>query len=84
MIAATIGCNGNRFMFSSGKDMVATASEFGPSYEDVWFNSQNGERLNAWLVPGKSNMPMAIFFHNNAENISSRVDILRNIIHPKI
>ena len=77
MIAATIGCNGNRFMFSSGKDMLATPAEFGLSYADVWFDTRDGERLNAWLVPGKSNLPMVIFFHGNAANISSRVDILR-------
>jgi len=77
MITATIGCNGNRFMFSSGKDMVATPSEFGLSYEDVWFNTRDGKRLNAWLVPGKSNMPIVVIFHGNSANISSGVAILR-------
>lgn len=77
MMAVAIGCNGNRFMFSSGKEMLATPSEFGLSYEDVWFGSADGKRLNAWLVPGKSNMPMVIIFHGNAANISSRVEILR-------
>ena len=31
----------------------------------------------AWLVPGNPKMPMVIFFHGNAANISYRVDILQ-------
>lgn len=78
MIMLTIGCNGNRFLFTSSKDIVSTPEQFGLSYEDIWFSAtSDGGRLHAWLIPGETGMPMVIFFHGNSANISSQIDILR-------
>ena len=43
--------------------------------EDVFFNTEDGERLHAWLLPAATPQPKAsiIFFHGNAQNISTHV-----------
>lgn len=71
------GCNGTRFVFKGSTDIITTPDKVGISYEEVWLTTQDNVKLNAWLVPGNPCMPVVVFFHGNAANISHRVDILR-------
>ena len=77
LIFSTFGCNGTRFIFSSSKDVLSTPDEAGLAYEDIWFKTQDGVQLHGWMVPGNPEMPLILFFHGNAANISYRVDNLR-------
>ena len=40
-------------------------------YQDVYFNAQDGTRLNGWYVPPKAGKPVIIFAHGNAGDIGT-------------
>jgi alpha-beta hydrolase superfamily lysophospholipase len=73
----TFGCNGTRFLFSADKKVISTPAELGLNYAEVWFDTKDNVRLHGWSIPGRPDMPLIIFFHGNAANISHFVDILR-------
>ncbi|WP_291315919.1 alpha/beta hydrolase [Desulfuromonas sp.] len=71
------GCSlGNRYIFNSSPEVIATPEERGLPYEEVWFPSSGGARLHGWYVPGSPGRPLVLFFHGNAANISHRVENL--------
>ena len=69
----TFGCDGTRFIFSSSKDLLSTPDDMGLNYEEVWLDTRDGVQLHGWFVPGKPGMPLVLFCHGNAANISHRV-----------
>ena len=73
----TSGCNGTRFVFSSDKGVILTPAEVGLNYDEVWFDTKDEVPIHGWSIPGQTDMPLIIFFHGNAANISHYVDILR-------
>ena len=73
----TFGCIGTRFLFSADKEVIFTPAELGLNYDEVWFDTKDEVLIHGWSIPGRTNMPLVIFFHGNAANISHFVDILR-------
>ncbi len=73
----TYGCNGTRFLFSGQKEVNSTPAELGLSYYEVWFETLDGIPIHGWSIPGHADMPLVIFFHGNAANISDSVDMLQ-------
>jgi uncharacterized protein len=73
----TIGCDGTRFLFSSGKQVTATPAELGLKYNEIWFNAADEIPVHGWSIPGQADMPLVLFFHGNAANISHFVDRLQ-------
>ena len=57
--------------------MITTPDDVGLAYNEVWLTSRDNVKLHSWLIPGNADMPMVIFFHGNAANISHRMDILQ-------
>jgi len=58
------------------KEMSITPSDVGLSYEDIYFTTSDGKRLNGWFVPGEEGGVTVLFFHGNAGNISHRLEKL--------
>ncbi|MBU4312796.1 MAG: alpha/beta hydrolase [Candidatus Omnitrophica bacterium] len=56
------------------KEIEFMPSDVGLSYEDVYFNTDDGVRLNAWLVPAEDSRFTLLFCHGNGGNISHRID----------
>ena len=73
----TFGCNGTRFLFSADKEVISTPAEQGLNYDEVWFDTKDEVPIHGWSIPGQADMPLVVFFHGNAANISHYVDILR-------
>lgn len=71
------GCNGTRFLFSADKEVISTPTDLGLNYDEVWFDGNDDVPINGWSIPGKPDMPLILFFHGNAANISHFVAILR-------
>ena len=71
------GCNGSRFLFSADKEVISNPAEQGLDYNEVWFDTKDEIPIHGWSIPGHADMPLIIFFHGNAANISHFVDILR-------
>ncbi len=47
--------------------------KFVDAVDNIWFQSQDGTRLNGWWMPSKKFAPRGtiVFFHGNAQNIST-------------
>jgi len=72
------GCGLDRpFIFHPEREINATPESAGLSYENVFFKSADGVRLNGWFVPGPDPSRVMIWFHGNAGNIGHRVKRLR-------
>ena len=52
----------------------AVPSNIGLDYEDVFFETTDGLRLNGWYISADRARGTLLFFHGNAGNISHRLD----------
>jgi fermentation-respiration switch protein FrsA (DUF1100 family) len=57
-----------------GRALEATPADIGLKYEDVRFDTADGERLHGWYVPAVNARGVLLFFHGNAGNISHRLE----------
>jgi len=57
-----------------GRALEATPADIGLKYEDVQFDTADGERLHGWYVPAMNARGVLLFFHGNAGNISHRLE----------
>jgi hypothetical protein len=66
-------------VYHPGRVMYATGAELGRPFEDVYFDSQDGTRLNAWFFPAGIKTarpaPVVLLCHGNGGNISHRLDM---------
>ncbi len=53
-----------------------TPSEIGLEFEDVYFFSLDGTKLNGWYTPAKESRATLLFCHGNAGNISHRIEAI--------
>ncbi|HDZ27171.1 MAG TPA: alpha/beta hydrolase [Candidatus Aminicenantes bacterium] len=53
-----------------------TPKEIGLEFEDVYFFSSDGVKLNGWYIPAKETRATVLFCHGNAGNISHRIDVI--------
>jgi fermentation-respiration switch protein FrsA (DUF1100 family) len=53
-----------------------TPKEIGLEFEDVYFFSSDGVKLNGWYIPAKEARATVLFCHGNAGNISHRIDVI--------
>ena len=52
-------------------------SSQGLNYEDVYFMTKDGLKLNGWFVPANNPHCVVLYFHGNAGNISHRIEAAR-------
>ena len=72
-----------RFIFYPSSRIEATPKEIGLPFEDLFFSTSDGIRLNGWFVP-YPNAPITLLWaHGNAGNISHRVENIK-LLHEKI
>ncbi|MDB9822811.1 alpha/beta hydrolase [Deltaproteobacteria bacterium] len=67
----------NFFVFYPQSSFDFTPEELRLDYKDVYFNSEDGEKLHGWFFPLKGEYPVILFCHGNAGNISHRLDNIR-------
>jgi len=66
-----------RFIFFPSREIDATPREWGLPYEDVYFTTADGVRLNGWWIPGTGSPVTLLWFHGNGGNISHRLHTIR-------
>jgi len=49
-------------VFYPYNDITAVPSDVGLEYEDIYFKTEDGVKLNGWLVKASENAPVAVFF----------------------
>jgi len=78
------GCGIDKpFIYHPKHEIKATPESVGLSYENIFFQSADGVRLNGWYVPGPDPSNVMIWFHGNGGNIGGDVERLR-LIHDKL
>jgi uncharacterized protein len=74
------GCRLDReFIYHPDRPIPATPEAAGLPYEDVYYKTVDGVRLNGWFVPSSGSTEVLIWFHGNAGNIGHRVENLRRM-----
>jgi uncharacterized protein len=66
-----------RLMYMPTATLIATPSDYGMDYEDVWLTTEDNIRVHGWLVHAPGQRGVVLFFHGNAGNISHRMDSIR-------
>ena len=59
------------------KKIEFTPINAGLKYEDVFFNTDDGLKLNGWFIPQEDPRATLLFCHGNAGNISHRIEIIK-------
>ena len=67
-------------LFHPDGRIESTPQEFGLNYDDVYFSSSNGSKLNGLFFPADRAKVTLILFHGNAENVGDRLDYIK-ILH---
>ncbi len=66
-------------VYHPARELVASGSELGRPFDDVWFKARDGIDLNAWFFQAEKNRPFVMFValvcHGNAGNISTRLEL---------
>lgn len=67
---------------------VATPTDYGLDFEDIWIRAKDGVNLHAWMVWRKEldedqakHLPLVVFFQENAGNMSMRLHFLRAVAY---
>jgi len=62
------------FFPGARRELIATPSRIGLSYEDLHLEAAGGIGLHGWLIPAAEARGTVLFLHGNAGNISHRLD----------
>lgn len=72
-----------RFIFYPVSTIERTPRDIGLAYEDLYFSTRDGLRLNGWFVPYPEASVTLLWFHGNAGNISHRLENIR-LLHTRL
>jgi pimeloyl-ACP methyl ester carboxylesterase len=74
------GCS--RLFFQPQREHVLNPGLQGVDGKDVWIRSPDGFRLHGWLLhPNRDPLGTIVYFHGNAENISTHVSSVLWLVH---
>ncbi|MEA2082447.1 MAG: alpha/beta hydrolase, partial [Elusimicrobiota bacterium] len=65
-----------KYIYYPSREIITTPGLKGMEYEDVYFDSSDGVRLNGWFFPTEDTRrgDTVLFCHGNADNISYFID----------
>jgi len=64
----------HKSLYFPTKEIEFVPSAVGLSYEDIYLETDDGIRLNAWFIPARDSKLTLLFCHGNGGNISHRVE----------
>lgn len=67
----------NRLIFIPTQDLLITPDQLGIEAEEIYVDTEDGEKLHGWFFPNGNSEYLVILCHGNAGNISTRIDIAR-------
>jgi len=72
-----------RLIFYPDSKVDVTPREIGLPFEDIFFSTSDGVRLNGWFVPYPGSRTTLLWSHGNAGNISHRLENIK-LLHEKV
>jgi fermentation-respiration switch protein FrsA (DUF1100 family) len=73
----------DQFIFYPYAEVEQTPAQVKLSFEDVYFTTDDGVKLNGWFVPYPQAQITLLWSHGNAGNISHRVENIK-LLHDKV
>jgi len=70
-------------IFHPSPTLAGTPRQVGLEFEDIFFTTRDGVRLNGWFIPHPESRSTLVWFHGNAGNISHRIDNIK-LLHDKV
>lgn len=58
------------------KKIEFSPSDIGLRYEDIYFTTEDGIRLNGWFIPAVNPRATLLYCHGNAGNIGHRLEVI--------
>lgn len=74
----------NFFVFYPQTSFDSVPADWRLTCEDVYFDTEDKERLHGWFFPLKDETPVILFCHGNAGNISHRLDNVKFLLDQNI
>ena len=73
LVTISTGCS---FVFyQPDRILYSRPEQFGVEYEEIWLKASDGTKLHSWLLKNKAGLKkpkgLILFFHGNAQNLSS-------------
>lgn len=72
------------FIYYPDSSLDTVPSDWQLNCEEVWFDTEDGEKLHGWFFPLKGEEPVILFCHGNAGNMSHRLDNVRLLLEQKV
>ena len=72
-----------KLIFHPNPRLHQTPLDAGLAFDDVFFITRDGIRLNGWFVPYRGATTTLLWFHGNAGNISHRLENIK-LLHDKV
>ena len=72
------------FIYYPDSSLDAQPADWQLNCEEVWFDTQDREKLHGWFFPLKGDTPVILFCHGNAGNMSHRLDNVRRLLERDI
>ena len=72
-----------RMIFHPSAPIESTPAQAGLEFEDIYFTTRDGVRLNGWFIPHPDARSTLIWFHGNAGNIGHRVENIK-LLHDRV
>lgn len=71
ILFVSLGCSS--LFYYPNQNIYLTPDKMKMSFEEVWFKNELGDDIHAWWLPAstKESKGTIVFFHGNAENLSS-------------
>ncbi|MFC1883233.1 alpha/beta hydrolase [Thermodesulfobacteriota bacterium] len=69
----------NFFIFYPQSRFDSLPPSWGLQYEDIFFKSGDGIELHGWFFPGRNGLPIILFCHGNAGNISHCLPVVEQM-----
>lgn len=76
LLAAMLYFMQRRLVFYPTKEIFATPLNFGIPFEDVYLETADGVRINAWFIPAENAECTALFCHGNGGCLAHRVETI--------
>ena len=67
----------SKFIYYPYREVSMTPGDIRLQYQDVYFKTEDGVKLNGWFIPSDNSDIVILFFHGNGGNISHRLESIQ-------
>ena len=65
-----------KLVYFPGSEVTATPKEVGLTFDELYIETSDGEKIHTWDIPAKASSKYILFLHGNAGNIGNRLNTI--------